>query len=44
MRRAATQYRDAPYQALMSKIPVAGSADLSGLPRPSMSEDKQPQR
>jgi hypothetical protein len=44
MRRAAAEYRDKQYQALMAKIPDVDSADRSRLLRPDFNTDKQAQR
>ncbi len=44
MRRAAKQYQDKQYQALMAKVPDVDSADRSRLLRPDAVVDRQAQR
>jgi len=44
MRRAASVYRDKPYQSVMAKVPEIDSADRSRLIRPELITAKQAQR
>ncbi|HEU5236665.1 MAG TPA: alginate lyase family protein [Pyrinomonadaceae bacterium] len=44
MRRAASVYRDKPYQSVMAKVPEVDSADRSRLIRPELTTAKQDQR
>ena len=44
MRRAATVYKDKPYQAMMTKVPEVGSSDRSRLLHPEQTAAKQAQR